>query len=146
VAYIDHEDYLTTRIYLHADTVLATKLDFIEVYREHLERRRVNAHGERGFHLMVLALGNDAAGGEFTPRYVDLQNGVRLVPYNTSHAPLIRPTPLISRSENLAGRDLFDRSSLSFGVEIDIDYRPEISGFREIDVSGIAESVWGYVR
>lgn len=136
MAYIDYEDYLNKRIYLSSDTALAGSLDLIEVYREHIERRRLNVNGERGFFRMVLAIGNDSAGGEFTPRYVDLQDGVRLVPYNTSHAPLIRPTPLISRSENKAGRDLFDRSSLSSGVEVDIDYRPEISGFREVNVEG----------
>ena len=94
MAYIDSEDYLNKRIYLSSDTALAGSLDLIEVYREHIERRRLNVNGERGFSRMVLAIGNDSAGGEFTPRYVDLQAGVRLVPYNTSHAPLIRPTPL----------------------------------------------------
>ena len=141
MAYINYEDYTAKRIYLHADTVVASSLDLINVYLEHIIRRAVNANGERRFPRMVLSLGNESAGGEFTPQYVDIQNGVRLVPYNTSHSPLIRPTPLISRSENLAGRDLFDRSSLSAGVEIDIDYRPEISGFKLVNIgSGLTSA------
>jgi hypothetical protein len=136
MAYIASEDYTAKRIYLHADTATATSLDLINVYLEHIIRRAVNANGERRFPRMVLSLGNESAGGTFTPQYVDLQNGVRLVPYNTSHAPLITPTPLISRAENLSGRDLFDRSSLTSGVEVDIDYRPEISGFKEVNVGG----------
>ena len=136
MAYIASEDYTAKRIYLHADTAIATSLDLINVYLEHIIRRAVNANGERRFPRMVLSIGNESAGGEFTPQYVDMQNGVRLVPYNTSHAPLITPTPLISRAENLSGRDLFDRSSLTSGVEVDIDYRPEISGFKIVNVSG----------
>tara|TARA_R110000850_G_scaffold271420_1_gene405744 strand:- start:27 stop:599 length:573 start_codon:yes stop_codon:yes gene_type:complete len=133
MAYIASEDYTAKRIYLHADTAIATSLDLINVYLEHIIRRAVNANGERRFPRMVLSIGNESAGGEFTPQYVDMQNGVRLVPYNTSHAPLITPTPLISRAENLSGRDLFDRSSLTSGVEVDIDYRPEISGFKIVN-------------
>tara|TARA_R110002126_G_scaffold5296_3_gene28085 strand:+ start:713 stop:1327 length:615 start_codon:yes stop_codon:yes gene_type:complete len=136
MAYIASEDYTAKRIYLHADTATATSLDLINVYLEHIIRRAANANGERRFPRMVLSIGNESAGGEFTPQYVDMQNGVRLVPYNTSHAPLITPTPLISRNENLSGRDLFDRSSLTSGVEVDIDYRPEISGFKIVNVSG----------
>jgi len=136
MAYIASEDYTAKRIYLHADTATANSLDLINVYLEHIIRRAANVNGERRFPRMVLSIGNESAGGIFTPQYVDLQNGVRLVPYNTSHAPLITPTPLISRAENLSGRDLFDRSSLTSGVEVDIDYRPEISGFKIVNVGG----------
>lgn len=136
MAYISSEDYVAKRIYLHSDTAVASSLDLINVYLEHIVRRAVNANQERRFPRMVLSLGNEAAGGEFTPQYVDMQNGVRLVPYNTSHAPLITPTPLISRAENLSGSALFDRSSLTTGVEVDIDYRPEISGFKLVNISG----------
>jgi hypothetical protein len=140
MAYIASEDYIAKRIYLHADTATATSLDLINVYLEHIIRRAANANGERRFPRMVLSIGNESAGGEFTPQYVDLQNGVRLVPYNTSHSPLIKPTPLISRAENIAGRDLFDRSSLTSGIEVDIDYRPEISGFREVNTGGLTSA------
>jgi hypothetical protein len=140
MAYIASEDYIAKRIYLHADTATATSLDLINVYLEHIIRRAANANGERRFPRMVLSIGNESAGGEFTPQYVDMQSGVRLVPYNTSHSPLIKPTPLISRAENIAGRDLFDRSSLTSGIEVDIDYRPEISGFREVNTGGLTSA------
>ena len=140
--YIESEDYTAKRIYLHSDTAIATRLDLIRVYIEHIARRVANINGERGFPRMVLSIGNEPAGGEFTPQYVDMENGVRLVPYNTSHSPLIGPTPLISRSENLSGRDLFDRSSLTAGIEVDIDYRPEISGFKEVNTgSGLTSEM-----
>ncbi len=135
MAYIASEDYVNKRIYLHADTVTMDTIDMYNVYVESRTRRRLNANGERGFDRMVLMFGNDAAGGDLTPSYVDLANGVRIVPYDVSHRPLLTPTPLISRSEDLKGRDLFDRSSLSAGVEVDVDYEPQIAGFKIVEVN-----------
>lgn len=141
MAYIASEDYTNKRIYLHPDTFSMVEIDLINVYQEHIIRRKLNVNGERNFTKMVLAFGNEDIGGEFTPRYVDLQQNVRLVPHDASHTPLITPTPLISRAESLSGSALFDRSSLTGGVEVDIDYRPEKTGFRVVNTgSGIQPS------
>lgn len=139
--YIASEDYPNKRIYLHVDTALLTELDVINIYKEHRQRRRLNANGERRFDRMVTAFGNDQFGtNDFTPRYVNLEFAVRLVPHDTDHRPLITPTPLISISESLSGRDLFDRSSLTPGVEVDVDYQPEKTGFRTVNIAG-AEAI-----
>ncbi len=142
MTYIASEDYVNKRIYLHADTVTMDTIDMANVYTESRTRRRLNVNGERGFDRMILMFGNESAGGSLTPSYVDLANGVRIVPYDVSHRPLLTPTPLISRSEDLKGRDLFDRSSLSAGVEVDVDYEPRLVGYKLIEIntgSGVTE-------
>lgn len=116
------EDYSNKRIFLGPDSVGVDVLP-IDIYREHRERRRLFATNERRFFPMVSAFGNQPAGPSNTPRFTNLAAGVRLVPFDVSHQPLIRGN-LISTADGLAGRDLFDRAPLSVGVEVDVDYQP----------------------
>lgn len=146
---IASENYTSKLIFLSADSV-GVDLNPIDIYREHRERRRLNANSERGFSPMVSAFGNEPAGPSNTPRFTNLATGVRLVPFNTSHELSIVGA-LISTADGLAGADLFDRTPLSVGVEVDINYAPpqvEIievntgSGVTPADVEAIANAVW----
>jgi hypothetical protein len=118
---IASEDYSNKRIYLSIDSV-GVNIFPIELYKEHRERRRLNASGERKFLPMVSAFGNEQIGtSKFTPRFTNLASGVKIVPYDTSHSLLIRGS-LVSTKDSLEGRDLFDRTSLV--ANVDVDYQP----------------------
>jgi len=121
MALIASENYVTKRIYLGIDSV-GVDVQPIDIYTEHRARRRLNASGQRKFRPMVRSFGNQQIGPtKFTPRFVNLAAGVRIVPYDTTHNLLIRGA-LISTADSLEGRDLFDRSSLV--ASVDIDYQP----------------------
>lgn len=146
---IASEDYPNRLIFLGADSV-GVDIQPIDIYKEHRERRRLNANSERNFFPMVSAFGNEAAGPSNTPRFTNLATGVRIVPFDTSHELSIVGA-LISTVDGLAGADLFDRTPLSIGVEVDINYAPpqvEIievntgSGVTQADIDAIAEAVW----
>ena len=114
-------DYPNKLIFLGADSVGVEVLP-IDIYKEMRERRRLDQDDDRSFFPMVTAFGNeDIGGGVSTPRYTNLADGVRIVPFDVDHSLLIRGN-LISTAEGLAGRDLFDRSTLT--SEVDIDYQP----------------------
>lgn len=115
-------DYPNKRIFLGPDSVGVDVLP-VDIYREMRERRRLDADNDRSFLPMITAFGNEPAGPTNTPRFTNLAAGVRIVPHDTSHSLLIRGA-LINTSDGLAGRDLFDRSSLTPGVEVDVDYQP----------------------
>ena len=127
-------DYPNKRIFLHADTV-GVDLDTIDVYREVRERRRTN-EADRRFKPMIIAGGNieKISGQTFTPRFVQLLFGCRIVPFDTTQQlRLIRDT---FTDDGFAGRDCFDRSSLSPTTQVDIDVDfPEIE-IRVVTVGG----------
>lgn len=114
-------DYPNKRIILHADSV-GVDIQPIDIYIELRAERRLT-ESKRQFDVLMRAFGNDPAGPTNTPRFANLTNGVRIVPYDASHVLSIVGA-LINTDEGLAGTDLFDRSSLSPGVEVDIDYQP----------------------
>lgn len=114
-------DYPNKRIYLGIDSV-GVDVNPIDIYKECRAERRLDT-AKRQFRQMITAFGNEPAGPSNTPRFTNLQNGVRIVPYNGSHTLSIVGA-LINTSEGLAGPDLFDRSALGVGVEVDIDYQP----------------------
>jgi len=114
-------DYPNKRIYLHADSV-GVDVQPIDVYKELRAERRTN-EAKRQFDVLMTAFGNDPAGPSNTPRFGNLADGVRIVPYDASHVLSITGA-LINTAEGLAGTDLFDRAPLSPGIEVDIDYQP----------------------
>lgn len=121
MALIASEDYVNKRIYLGIDSVGVEVLP-MDIYKEHRQRRRLNSNNERFFSQMVSAFGNEQIGtNKFTPRFTNLAEGVRIVPYDTTQSLLIRGS-LVNTRESLEGRDLFDRSSLV--ASVDIDYQP----------------------
>lgn len=127
-------DYAARRIYLSADSVGAD-LDTLAVYREvRALRRTTEAH--RKFRPMIEAGGNieKIAGVSYTPAYVRLLYGCRIVPYNTSHSiKLVRDT---FTDDGFAGRDCFDRTPLSASVAVDIDVDIAEVEIRVVTVSG----------
>lgn len=140
-------DYPNKRIYLSASTA-DTNLDTLAVYREVRALRRTNV-AHRAFRPMIVAGGNieKIAGVSYTPAYVRLLYGCRIVPYNASHSlRLIRDT---FTDDGMAGRDCFDRTPLGAMVEVNIDVDfPEIE-IRTVAVSGptsseIANAVWSH--
>jgi hypothetical protein len=121
MALIQSEDYPNKRIYLSADSVGVEVLP-IDIYREHRQRRVSNSNNERLFFPMVSAFGNQQIGpGKFTPRFTNLAKDVRIIPYDMPHSLLIKGS-LISTTDSLEGRDLFDRLPITSNV--DIDYQP----------------------
>ncbi len=127
-------DYAAKRIYLAAATVDAD-LDTLAVYREVRALRRVT-EAHRKYKPMIEAGGNivKIVGVSYTPAYVRLLFGCRIVPYNVGHKiRLIRDT---FTDDGLAGRDCFDRTPLSVSVDVDVDVDfPEVE-IREVTISG----------
>jgi len=117
-------NYDAKRIYLHLDTV-DTDLDTMDIYREVRVLRRTNEN-HRKYDPIIVAGGNIAkiAGVFYTPSYVQLLNGCRIVPYDgVDHTiRLIRDT---FTDDGYSGVDCFDRSGIYYNVNIDIDF-PEI--------------------
>jgi len=114
-------NYNTKRIYLHVDTV-NTDLDTMNVYKEVRALRRTN-EGHRKYDPLIIAGGNIAKieGVSYTPTYVQLLNGCRIVPYDgVDHTiRLVRDT---FTDDGYAGADCFDRSGVSYKVNIDVDF------------------------
>lgn len=127
-------DYPGKRIYLSAETV-NTDLDTLDVYREVRALRRTVAD-HRKFRPLIVAGGNieKIAGQTYTPAYVQLLHGCRIVPYNASHTlKVIRDT---FTDDGSAGRDCFDRSALTPGVVVNIDVDFPAVEIRTIPTSG----------
>ncbi len=111
-------DYENLRIVLGISSVNGD-ID-VQLWRDY-RASRVAFPEFRLFDPMMDASGNEAkGGGSFTERSFRLRSGVRIVPYDATQLLTIRNT-YISPDEGLAGRALFDRSSLSPTTAVDID-------------------------
>lgn len=77
---IDHWDGVTRRIYLKSGI---TSFHWIEdIYKEYRNWRRVDESSRKWLPFMRAA-GNDPKGGsKFTPRYITLLDGARVIPYD----------------------------------------------------------------
>jgi hypothetical protein len=146
MALVASVDYPNRLIYLSAETAGAV-LDTIDVYKEvRTLRRTTEAH--RKFKPIVVAGGNveKIAGTTYTPSYVQLLYGARIIPYDASHRiTLVRDT---FTDDGFAGRDCFDRSSLTAGVEVDIDVQVDkieivkvVTGGNEYTLVQISDAV-----
>ena len=135
VATVDYNDGVNARIYLDATTITGN-LDTLDIFREVRALRRTNEEHRR-FQPIIIAGGNiQKTATSYTPAYVQLLNGCRIVPYDTSHRPLvIRET---FTDDGLVGRDCFDRAPLTPTVEVDIDYQPPVVEIRLITTGGSA--------
>jgi hypothetical protein len=138
-------DYIARRIYLSADTV-DTDIDTVLVYKEVRAIRRQTPEHQR-FKPIIVAGGNvtKIPGLTYTPGYVILLYGCRIVPYDAAHKlRLIRDT---FTDDGNAGRDCFDRTSLVNAVDIDVDF-PERE-IREVTVGGSSltpADIWSYTN
>lgn len=146
MALVQSVDYVNKRIYLSAST-MNTEIDTIDIYKEvRALRRSTEVH--RNFLPMIIAGGNieKIPNVSATPSYVQLLHGCRVIPYNASHTlKLVRDT---FTDDGFAGRDCFDRSSLSTGVVVDIDVdfpaieiRKVVSSGNEYSLQDIASAV-----
>ena len=125
-------DYVARRIYLSIATV-NTDIDTLLIYKEVRTIRRQTPEHQQ-FKPMIIAGGNvtKIPGQSYTPIYVTLLYGCRIVPYNQQHKlRLIRDT---FTDDGSAGRDCFDRTTLTHAVDIDVDF-PEVE-VREVIVGG----------
>jgi len=117
MALIDSIDYPNKRIYLSATTV-ATSIDTLDIYRE-VRALRVSTAAHRNFKTMIVSGGNEQkTATTFTPKFVKLLYGCRIVPYDTSHTLTI--TRETFTDDNFAGVEVFDLSPLTGGVAVNI--------------------------
>lgn len=114
-------DYPNKRIYLSVETV-GVSVQPVEVYKEVRALRLAN-EGDRGFSPLITARGNEPAGPTNTQIITILAAGARIVPYDVSHSLLVGGV-LVNLDDGLAGSVLFDRSPLSPGVIVDVEYQP----------------------
>lgn len=121
MALIDHIDPINRRIYLSASTVDAT-VHPIDIYKE-MRGLRATDETLRPFDVFIKSYGNVYKGsGKYTERYIVLQKGTLIVPYDTSHTLTIVGT--VITDDGKEGVYCFDRSSLSAGVSVNINYVP----------------------
>ena len=134
MAKVDNVDYIAKRIYLSSETV-SRDLDTLDVYREVRALRRTNSD-HRKFRRMIVAGGNiSKTATTATEAYVQLLDGCRIVPFDTSHElKLIRET---FTDDNFSGRDCFDRSSLSQTTAVDIDVDIKEVEIREVNTGSV---------
>ena len=109
------------RIYLHSDTVGA-EVHPVDIYKE-VRALRGSDESLRPYDMFCSMFGNVAkGGGKFTERYLRLNNGCRIVPYDTDHEITITGT--LITDDGTEGVAAFDRSALSPSSIVDINYVP----------------------
>lgn len=117
-------DPINRLIYLDADTVNTT-IQPVDIYRE-LRALRQSDSTLRGYDMFLTMRGAEPknhSGTKRTERYMVLLNGTYLVPYDTTHTITIDGT--IISDAGLEGTECFNRTPLSIGVEVDINYIPK---------------------
>jgi hypothetical protein len=108
-------------IYLSADTVGAL-VNPIDIYQEMRAIRRTD-ESLRQYDIFMSAFGNvPKGGGKFTERYVRLNLGARIIPFDISHQLTITGT--IITDDGQEGVACFDRTPLSASTVVDINYVP----------------------
>jgi hypothetical protein len=148
MALISSIDITTRRIFL--DNGVVALDDAVAFWREYRERR-LNDDDDirRSAPVMEIIGGQSKGGGTFVGRVVDLK-GYKIVPQDTTHDLLIT-IEIIDSNLGISGRNVFDRTPLTPGVNvnIDIDIAPvEVitiatgSGVTEQDKTDIINGVW----
>ena len=121
MALIDHIDTQSKRIFLSQETA-NSEIHPIELYKEVRVLRRDN-ESLRRYNMPVKAYGNvPKSANKATERYVILQDGYRVVPYDASH--MLTITGTIITDDMQEGIYCFDRSPLGSDVVVDINYVP----------------------
>ncbi len=121
MALIDFIDGPSRRIYLGLDSTLSD-LQPMDIYKEMRTLRRTNEE-LRKYDVFLQGRGNESkGGGKFTPRFVVCLSGTRLVPYDANHTLTVIGE--IITDEETSGIQCFDKTLLTPGVLVDIDYQP----------------------
>lgn len=122
MALIDHIDPVTRRIFLSVET-MNIAWHPVELYREARALRGAN-ETLRAYDNFMEGAGNiDKGGGKATERYFTLMLGTRIVPYDASH--IIDVTGTLITDDGFEGAFCFDKSLLTPGVSVDIQYSPK---------------------
>jgi hypothetical protein len=134
MALISSIDGPNRRIYLGLDS---TSSDFqpMDIYKEMRTLRRTDEN-LRKYDAFLEGAGYVAkGGGKFTPRYVICKTGTRLVPYDGNHTLTVIGE--IITDEQTSGIECFDKTLLTPGVLVDIDYQPTQVEIIERGTSGL---------
>ena len=122
MALIDNIDGSNRLINLSEDTK-DTSINPIDIYKE-MRTLRKDKEELRKFDVFMKAYGKvPKSSTTFTERYVVLQGGCKIVPYNETHTLTITGT--VITDDGKEGVACFDKSSLSDGVVVDISYIPK---------------------
>ena len=114
-------DPVNRDIYLDASTVNTT-INPIDLYKEMRTLRRTD-ESLRPYDVFMSAFGNvPKGGGKFTERYVRLNSGARIIPFDVSHELTINGT--IITDDGQEGIACFDRTPLTATTVVDINYVP----------------------
>jgi len=141
---IDHLDPATKRIYLAAGCREYHPVE--DLYAEVRTLRRTDEE-LRKYQCPVTAAGNvPKGGGKYTPRYIIMQHGWRIVPEDTSHVLTVTGEQLTA--EGGAGSACMDLTPLSPSSKVVIQYEPPaaeiiyVSGGGGLTKDDVADAVW----
>jgi len=108
-------------VYLSANTV-GVDIIPMDIYKEVRTLRRLN-EDLRKYEMFISAFGNvDKGGGKATERYIQLNSGTRIIPYDVSHVLTI--TGIMITDDGQEGIACFDRTPLAGSTNVDINYIP----------------------
>jgi len=144
MALIDHINPVTRRIYLSAGT-MNTAWHPVDLYREVRALRRTNV-SLRAYDNFMRSAGNiNKGGGKATERYFTLLLGTRIIPWDASHTLDITGT--IITDDGFEGVHVFDKSTLTAGIAVDIQYAPKQVevinlNFSDLVYSSFQGAVW----
>ena len=137
MALISAIDGPNRRIYLGVDSI-SVDLQPMDIYKEMRTLRRTN-EALRKYDVFLSGEGYVAkGGGKFTPRYVVCNSGTRIVPYDGDHT--LNVVGEIITDEQTSGIACFDKTLLTVGVLVDIDYQPPQVEIIELGPSGLTEA------
>ncbi len=137
MAIIDYIDGPNRDIYL-ADGVRVLD-DILAFYREYRTIRRLNEETRKYDNFMILLGGQSKGGGKYIGRTMDLQNA-KIIPADDADYDLDVTIEIIDSFNGLSGRDVFDKSTLTHNVNIDINIAPVEVITLELGVSGLTEA------
>jgi hypothetical protein len=132
-------NYITKRIYLHADTV-GVNLDTMDIYKEVRELRAADTQTptpHRSFKPMIIQGGNiQKTPTTKTAKYVQLLYGCRIIPFDIDQ--LLKVTRDTFTDDGFEGRDCFDRAGLT--NQVDIDYAVDKVEVVEVNTGGVVNN------
>lgn len=127
------------RIYLKQGV---TSFHWIEdIYREYIHERAIN-EGFRKWYPFMKAAGNDPkGGGKYTPRYVTLLNGARVIPYDENILIEVRGEAITDNAD--IDPDPFDTSTRTHSLKLYITPPSSELVRDEAEMAAsIAQSIW----
>lgn len=138
-------DYPNKLIYLGVDSTTQAFLP-IDVYTE-VRDLRASTPAHRLFSRIISGQGNAPTGPTTrTPRRAVLVPGARIVPYDLGSEYDLDVIGELISEDGLSGSKLFDRSSLSPGTLVNINYEPRQVEIIEVQTGGITQTQIDEIR